>query len=139
MSSSKEWVKISHKHRTCWSELWCLSYWDPTQHLVVNVMPPLLEGHAHHHFCAIIRLTFISATTLIPSEIAFSHKFTKKDPEGGPFPDDMTLKEVKQVAAIHEILTVALGGMHNGGEVIDQEAFNQSLDELSKWLMNKKF
>ena len=136
-SSSTERVKIFHEHGTRWSELWRLPYWDPTRQLVVDAMHCLLEGHAHHHFRVVLGLTSTSAATPIPSEIAFSYKFSKIDPQSEAFPDDMTLKEVKQVAAIHEILTVALGGTDNGGEVIDQEAFNQSLHELSKRLMNK--
>jgi hypothetical protein len=136
-SSSKEREKIFQEHGTRWSELWRLSYWDPTRQLVVDAMHCLLEGHAHHHFRVVLGLTSTSAATPIPSEIAFSHKFTKIDPQSGAFPDDMTSKEAKQVAAIHEILTVALGGTDNGGEVIDQKAFKQSLDELSKRLMHK--
>ena len=49
----------------------------------------------------------------------------------------MNLKEVKQVAAIHQLLMAALGGMDSHGRVVDQGTFDQSLDDLTRQLMNK--
>jgi len=136
-SSTPEREEIFQNHGTRWSELWRLSYWNPTRQLVVDAMHCILEGHAHNHFRTVLQLTSLSAATPSPPEIAFSHKFTKVNPEDKSFPDGMSVKEVKQIAAIHLLLTAALEGTDSHGVVVDQEAFDQSMNDLSKRLTNK--
>ena len=132
VSSTREWELIFQKHGGHWSELWQLSYWNPTWQLVVDAMHCILEGQAQHHFCIVLGLTSLSAATSAPPELAFSHNFTKVDPDDKPFPNDMNLKEVKQVATIHQLLMAALGGTDSHGRVVDQGAFDQSLDDLTR-------
>jgi hypothetical protein len=42
--------KIFYEHGVCWSPLWRLPYWNPTQQATVDVMHCLLEGLAQLHF-----------------------------------------------------------------------------------------
>jgi hypothetical protein len=135
--TAKEREDIFKKHGTRWSELWRLSYWNPTRQLVVDAMHCILEGHAHHHFRVVLGLTSISAATLPPLEIAFSYKFKNIDIDDKPFPDDMNEKEIKQVSAIHVLLTAPLDGVNDSGAIVNQDDFQQSLNQLSKRLSSK--
>jgi hypothetical protein len=136
-STSKEREDIFQQHGTRWSELWRLPYWNPTRQLVVDAMHCILEGHAQHHFQVVLRLTSLSAITPLPPQKAFLHKFQNIDPDDDPFPNAMTLKEVKQVTAIHVLLTACFEGVGNDGEVIDRDSFQNSLDLLSQRLLSK--
>jgi len=49
-----------------------------------------------------------------PSPKSFSHDFTKIEHDS-EFPDNMNLKEVKQVDAIHGLLTMSLEGVGDDG------------------------
>jgi hypothetical protein len=119
-----------------WSPLWELSYWSPSRQLVVDAMHCLLGGLAETHFRYTLVLTSASANSGTPDQPAFSYKFCQVDLKENSLPDEMTLKEGKQVAAIHTLLTRALAGIDENGQ-IDQEAFQNSVDELSKRLLGK--
>ncbi|PBK83607.1 hypothetical protein ARMGADRAFT_1048415 [Armillaria gallica] len=47
--TAAERVEIFKKHGIRWSELWRLSYWDPTQMLIIDSMHCILEGLVHYH------------------------------------------------------------------------------------------
>jgi hypothetical protein len=96
-----------------------------------------LEGVAHHHFRIALGLTSVSAASKPEAARAFSHRFTKVDPQELPLPDDMSVKEAKSLAGIHSLLTAALAGVNNDSDVIDQEEFDTSVANLSKRLSNK--
>ena len=49
----------------------------------------------------------------------------------------MTLKEVKQVDAIHGLLTASLEDVGDDGRVVDQESFSESLLSLTRRLSSK--
>jgi hypothetical protein len=134
-STSKERDEIFKQHGTRWSEFWRLRYWDPTRQLVVDAMHCMLEGHAEHHFRTVLGLTSLSAASELIPENAFSHNFTHIDHNESP--NGMTLKEVKQVDAIHALLIASLDGIGNDDQVTDQESFNSSLASLSKRLSSK--
>jgi hypothetical protein len=138
-SSSAVREEIFKTCGTRWSEFWRLSYWNLTRQLVVDAMHCILEGHAQHHFRVVLGLTSLSAATSLPAEKAFSHKFQEisTDDKASVFPDGMTLKEAKQVASIHTLLTACLEGVNGDGDVIDEEDFNQSWQNLSKRLSSK--
>jgi hypothetical protein len=59
----------------------------------------ILEGLTQQHFRFVLGLTSSSAANEPLPQKAFSHDFTKIE-HNGEFPDNMTLKEVKQVDAI---------------------------------------
>ena len=96
----------------------------------------MLEGHANHHFRTVLNLTSASAADEQLPEKAFLYNFTKI-PQDGPFPNNMALKEIKQVDAIHVLLTASLEGVGNDGQVVDQESFTESLASLSRRLLSK--
>jgi len=135
-TTSKEREQIFQQHGTRWSEFWRLRYWNPTRQLVVDAMHCMLEGHAHHHFRFVLGLTSSSAANEPLPPKAFSHNFTTIDHDG-QFPNDMALKEVKQVNTIHELLTASLEGVSGDGCILDQESFAASLLLLSKRLLSK--
>jgi hypothetical protein len=135
-STSKEREEIFKQHGTRWSEFWRLRYWDPTRQLIVDAMHCILEGFAKQHFRVVLGLTSSSAANEPLPRIAFSHNFTKIDHDS-KFPDDMTLKEVKQVDAIHGLLTASLEGVGDDGRVVDQESFAESLLSLTRRLSSK--
>lgn len=121
---------IFKKYGTRWSELWRLQYWNPVRQLVVDPMHALLEGNAHAHFRFVLQLTSVSANSPAPAPKAFSHSFQQVDPAESPLPNNMTVKEAKQVASIHTLLTAALRDDKDN----DVE---ENLKELSHRLMNK--
>jgi hypothetical protein len=99
-ATSTEREKIFVKYGTRWSELWRLSYWDPSRQLVVDSMHCILEGLAQTHFREVLCLTMASASSPPPMVKAFTHDFTPVNP-GNP---NMTPKEIKQVGEIHALL-----------------------------------
>ncbi|KIM77364.1 hypothetical protein PILCRDRAFT_12008 [Piloderma croceum F 1598] len=135
-STSKEREDIFKQHGTHWSEFWRLQYWDPTRQLVVDAMHCILEGLAQQHFRFVLSLTSSSAANEPLPQKAFSHNFTKIE-HNGEFPNNMTLKEVKQVDAIHGLLTMSLEGVGDNGHVVDQESFTESLLSLTRRLSSK--
>ena len=108
-STSAEREKIFTKYGTRWSELWWLPYWDPSRQLVVDAMHCILEGLAHIHFREFLGLTTVSASTPLPLVKAFTHHFQPAVQEQS----DMTPKEIKQVAEIHQLLTAAVDNEDN--------------------------
>jgi len=87
------------KYGLCWSELWCLSYWDPGKQLVVDSMHCLLEGLLAHHFRELLGLTGGQAgkSAVIP---AFIHPFQTPG-------SDSDEKEAKQILSIQGLLVKA--------------------------------
>lgn len=136
-STVKDQERIWLKHGTRWSELWRLPYWDPTRQLVVDAMHCILEGLAHTHFRVTLGLTSAVAATQPQAIQAFSHPFTKVDPESHPLPENMTRREAGQVSAIHVLLTSPLAGLDTDGHVNDKLAFDASITLLSKRLDSK--
>ena len=61
------------------------------------------------HFWQILLLTSADAATPIPPKLAFSHNFVTID-ENDAASNNMNKTEVKQVSAIHRLLTEVLGG-----------------------------
>lgn len=135
-SSAQEQEEIFKTYGVRWSPLWELSYWSPSRQLVVDAMHCLLGGLAETHFRHTLVLTSASANSGTPNQPAFSYKFCQVDLKENPLPDEMSLKEGKQVAAIHTLLTTALAGIDENGQ-IDQETFQNSVQELSKRLLSK--
>ena len=135
-SSSREQEEIFKTYGVRWSPLWELSYWSPSLQLIIDAMHCLLGGLAEAHFHHTLVLTSASANSGTPDQPAFSYKFCQVDLKENPLPDEMTLKEGKQVAAIHTLLTTALAGIDENGQ-IDQETFQNSVKELSKRLLAK--
>lgn len=133
-STLKEQEAIFKAYGTRWSELWRLTYWDPTTQLVVDCMHTLLEGSAQDHFRHILDLTTTSANTQPPPVPAFTYQFQKIDLGDGPLPDGITEKEAKQVDAIHTLLLAPLDGVHDDH---DQQAINDSLEILRRRLNSK--
>jgi hypothetical protein len=133
----EEQDRIFTSYGTRWSEMWRLPYWDPTRQLVVDAMHCVLEGVTHHHFRIALGLTNASAASKPETVRAFSHRFTHIDPAELPLPDNMTTKEAKSLAGIHKLLMAPLAGIGDDGQVIDQSAFDNSVDDLSKWLSNR--
>ncbi|KAG2069475.1 hypothetical protein BDR04DRAFT_1128869 [Suillus decipiens] len=62
-ATSVERERLFKAHGMCYSELWCLSYWDPSQQLVVDPMHCLLEGLVPHHTRNLLGLTSGSTTS----------------------------------------------------------------------------
>ena len=136
-STLKDQEDIFKSHGTRWSEMWRLPYWDPTRQLVVDAMHCILEGVAHHHFRIVLGLTDIFAASKPEVAQAFTHRFTKVDPEDTPLPDEMTVKEAKTINSIHALLTAPLAGLDNNGHIIDHAEYDASVQGLSKRLSNR--
>ncbi|KIK35812.1 hypothetical protein CY34DRAFT_95451, partial [Suillus luteus UH-Slu-Lm8-n1] len=47
--TTSEREKLFKSHGVRYSELWCLSYWDPSRQLVIDPMHCILEGLVQHH------------------------------------------------------------------------------------------
>lgn len=105
----KDRVSIFDKYGTRYSELWRLPYWTPSRQLIVDPMHALFETLFPVHFRRILRLTSADAATPEPPIPAFSHNFLTID-ENDALPEGMSAKEVKQVGAIHKLLTESLKG-----------------------------
>ena len=67
----------------------------------------------------------------------FTYKFTKIDIEESPLPDDMTLREAKQVEQIHSLLTALFNGVDDTGAIVDQTLFDDSITPLCCHLSGK--
>jgi hypothetical protein len=131
-STMKDQETIFNTYGTRYSELYRLSYWNPTRQVVVDCMHCVLEGNAQDHFRNILDLSTKSAENKLVISPAFEHKFSM-----GPHPDDMTTKEIKQVEQIHTLLTLSIDGVDRAGDIIDQLAFDQSFENLRKRLQSK--
>lgn len=97
-------ASIFDLYGTRWSELWRLPYWRPARQLVVDPMHCLFEVLASAHFRVFLGLTTVSATTPDPRVPAFNHKFSKSTAGNNSLTDN----EVKQLDAIHTLLTMTL-------------------------------
>lgn len=112
--SEADRTEIEKKYGTRWSELWRLSYWDPTRQLVVDSMHCLLEGLVHNHFRHVLRFTSEAANTKTAMIPAYYYKFeqvpSKEDDPTHPVHtkgDERYMKDskqVKQVSRIHSML-----------------------------------
>lgn len=87
-----------------WSELWRLTYWDPTRQLVVDSMHCVLERIVQHLVREVLILTTKSASSKAPITPAFPQKFATVDPDD----TSMSEKERKQVAKIHKLLVAPI-------------------------------
>ena len=109
MVTLKGHESILNKHGTRYSELWQLPYWKPARQLVVDPMHCNYEMLIPVHFRQILLLTSADAATPIPPKPAFLHNFVTID-ENDTASNNMNKTEVKQVSAIHRLLTEVLGG-----------------------------
>lgn len=131
-STVKEQDEIFDQYGTRWSEFWRLRYYNPTRQVVVDCMHNKLEGNAQHHFREVLGLTTASAKSNPPPPPAFSHKFTTIDvDDGGPFPDEMTEKEAKQVGQLHRLLMASLENVDQVTDLEDPVLLQSSLTQLS--------
>jgi len=105
-STSKEQQRLFDKHGVRWSELWRLSYWDPSRQLVVDSMHCLLEGLLAHNFRDLLGLTSVGAAkgAAIP---AFHYPFRTIEEDSD---NDITLTttQAKQITSIHVLLLKAI-------------------------------
>ena len=137
MSSLKEQEEIFSQYGVCYSEFYCLEYWDPTHQIVVDVMHNGLEGNAEDHFHHILSLTKESAESKPTPPPAFYHKFTTIKINDPPLPDDMSEKEAKQVGHIHSLLVAPLAGVDDAGAIVDHAMFDSSVTLLRRRLDSK--
>ena len=96
-----------------------------------------LEGNAQDHFHQILALTKESAQSKPASTSAFTYKFTKVNIEESPLPDNLTLKEAKQVKQIHLLLTAPFDGVDDTSAIVDQTLFDDSVTRLHHHLSGK--
>ena len=125
------------KYGTRYSEFWHLEYWDPTRQVIVDCMHNALEGNAQNHFRQILALTKESAQSKPAPTPVFTYKFAKVDIEESPLPDNLTLKEAKQVKQIHSLLTAPFDGVDDTGAIVDQTLFDDSVTRLHHHLSGK--
>ena len=109
MVTLKGHESILNKHGTRYSELWQLPYWKPAHQLVIDPMHCNYETLIPVHFRQILLLTSADAAAPIPPMPAFSHNFVTID-ENDATSNDMNRTDVKQVSAIHRLLTETLEG-----------------------------
>lgn len=76
---SKEWEYIFDLYDIHWSELWWLSYWDPSSQLVINTMHCLLEGLVANHVRNLLKLTSVKAVSKPKHTPAFHYNFQTVD------------------------------------------------------------
>ena len=100
--TTKEQEQLFDQYGLRWSELWCLSYWDPRKQLVVDSVHCLLEHLLEFHLRDLLGLTSTQAgkSLIVP---AFQHPFK-------PWSDDLTLKQGKQVHSIQGLLVKVIEG-----------------------------
>jgi hypothetical protein len=123
-ASSVEQTKLFQANGVRWSELWHLSYWDPTRQLVVDAMHCILEGLAKYHSLEVLCLTSASAAAKLDAPPPFVHDFQ-------PPPDTMTARQQKEVTQIHSLLTSPI----HGGDLVNE--VQQNLVKLSERLHRK--
>jgi hypothetical protein len=123
-TSSVEQTKLFQASGVRWSELWRLSYWDPTRQLVVDAMHCILEGLAKYHSKEALCLTSASAEAKLDAPPPFVHDFQ-------PPPDTMTARQQKEVTQTHSLLSSTVPG----GDLVDE--VQQNLAKLSDRLHRK--
>lgn len=111
--SRTEQQAIEDEYGTRWSELWRLSYWDPTEQLVVDPMHCLLEGLVQNHFRFVLALTSAEAANSYHSEPAYPYEFeevpSKETNPNHPIHtkgSDQYLNDlqIKNISSIHDLL-----------------------------------
>ena len=117
--SSVEQAKLFQANGIRWSELWRLSYWDPTRQLVVDSMHCILEGLAKYHSKTVLGLTSATAATKLDVPPPFSHNFQE------PAPDAINDRDRQQVKQIHSLLLTPI----EGGDLVDD--IEENLNRLS--------
>ena len=100
---------IFNKDSTCYSELWQLPYQKPACQLVINPMHHNYEMLIPVHFWLILLLTSADVAALFSPKPAFLHNFVTID-KNDAASNNINKTEVKQVSAIHRLLTEVLGG-----------------------------
>ncbi|KAF8573362.1 hypothetical protein K439DRAFT_1650019 [Ramaria rubella] len=75
VTTSTKQEKIFHLHGVRWSELWQLSYWNPTCQLVVDSMHCILEGLVRYHSMDVLELTTMSSLAKAKDIPSFDHHF----------------------------------------------------------------
>jgi hypothetical protein len=101
-----------------WSEFWRLSYWDPSQMLVIDPMHCLLEGLVHYHCRTVLGIDAKEAGTVIPQLLAFSYPWVTYTME---VPSDYRMQkdeEIRQVTDIHNILMLPLGNAFDENQLL---------------------
>ncbi|KAG2050197.1 hypothetical protein BDR06DRAFT_984109 [Suillus hirtellus] len=122
-ATSSEHERLFKAHGVCYSELWCLPYWDPSWQLVIDPMHCILEGLAQHHTQHLLGLTSESTTSTLPS-LAFVCDF------GEIPPGTMTAKEVTQISVICTLLASHVGSG-------DDNQLEECFDKLKSTLSHK--
>jgi hypothetical protein len=95
-ATTSEQEKLFKAHSMHYSELWCLSYWDPSRQLVIDLMHCILEGLVQHYTRSLLGLTTGSTSSTL-SPLTFLCDL-------GDMPAGLTLKEMTQVTVIHSLL-----------------------------------
>ena len=104
--------------------------------IVMDCMHHTLEGNVQDHFHQILALTKESAQSKPTPTPVFTYKFAIYIEES-PLPDDMTLREAKQVEQIHLLLTAPFKGVDDTVAIVDQMLFDDSITQLLHHLSGK--
>jgi hypothetical protein len=104
-SSIDEQTKIFQTYGVRWSELWRLSYWDPTRMLVVDTMHCLYEGLIKMHCRVALNLSVANANAPEPAVPAFSWHFASVDVETAR---GWSKNDIKCVSQIHNLLVESI-------------------------------
>lgn len=75
--TSTEQEKLFKDHDVCWSELWRLPYWDPTQMLVIDSMHCILESLVHYHCLHVLEININKASKARKMVPAFDYPWIK--------------------------------------------------------------
>jgi hypothetical protein len=113
-----EQTKLFGTHGVCWSELWCLPYWDPVHQLVVNSMH-LKALPSTKPVISLGSQWFQHWLNLHPVITLFAYQFTKPNAATKAL---MTVKEAKQISEIHTLLTASIPV----GDDIDNDSSNMT-------------
>jgi hypothetical protein len=123
-ATSSEREKLFKAHDVCYSELWHLSYWDPSWQLIIDPMHCILEGLVPYYTHSLLSLTSQSNTlTLTSTQPAFLHDFGEV-PAG-----TMSSKEMTQISTIHALLVSQI--------VSHNEQLDKCFDALKNLLLHK--
>ncbi|KAF8576081.1 hypothetical protein K439DRAFT_1368184, partial [Ramaria rubella] len=125
--TNKDQEMLFKEHGICWSELWRLPYWDPTQQLVVDSMHCILERVVQGHVRDALELSTKAAKVRLTLEPAFMHTFIKLGSHDTT-EIDMMPKEIKQVKKLQVLLLDPIYGSN-------RETQEQGLDMLRENLL----
>lgn len=127
-STSSVRNQIEKEHGVRWSELWRLPYWEPTRMLVTEVMHAIYERAARGWLVDILHLT--SEGVAIPKHLtgpAYSYSFSVPSDD-----TSLTERDVKQVRAVHRILTRPILEDPTSSPSRIADAMSSSLNAINK-------